>query len=372
MRLRSTLLPLAFAAFGGLWGAWQATLPQLTRAYELTPGPLGLILTAGFAVSLPVMLWSGRLLDRWGSSRGIALTGILMAVALAGIAALPSFPGLVVAIGVLLVASGAYDVAINGAAMGDASWSRPGRLTLLHAAFSAGGLVCAVGAGALLGVGVGYRAVYPLVAAMLALVAILAVRAHVPRSAGESGVPRGVARAMIPIAILTAIAFLAEGSMETWSAIFLRDELDAVAFVAALGPGAFHGAMLVGRLVGAGIASSLGAQTTMLVAGVMTLAGMTVALLAPGPSLAIPGLAVGALGISFVVPVLVSLAAERAGGYAGRAASYVLSLGYAGFLIGPSLVGIGAELAGLRVALSVVPVAAVVIAIASRSSLVRR
>jgi hypothetical protein len=46
--------------------------------------------------------------------------------------------------------------------------------------------------------------------------------------------------AMLPLALLAGLAFLAEGSMETWSAIYLRDDLGAVAFVGALGPAAFH------------------------------------------------------------------------------------------------------------------------------------
>ena len=46
----------------------------------------------------------------------------------------------------------------------------------------------------------------------------------------------------------------------------------------------------------------------------------------------------------------------------------MLTLGYAGFLIGPSLVGILGEAAGLRVALAVVPAAAAVIAIASHAA----
>jgi hypothetical protein len=49
----------------------------------------------------------------------------------------------------------------------------------------------------------------------------------------------------------------------------------------------------------------------------------------------------------------------------------VLTLGYAGFLIGPSLIGVLAELAGLRVALSVVPLAALLIVAASRTRVIR-
>ena len=64
-----------------------------------------------------------------------------------------------------------------------------------------------------------------------------------------------------------------------WPAIYLRDVLGAAAFVGALGPGAFHAAMLVGRLIGAGVAGSLGAPATLLVSGAMTVGGMAVALL---------------------------------------------------------------------------------------------
>jgi hypothetical protein len=177
--------------------------------------------------------------------------------------------------------------------------------------------------------------------------------------------------AMLPLAALAGLAFLAEGSMETWSAIYLRVELGAAAFVGALGPAAFHAAMLTGRLMGAGVAGSLGAAATLFVAGLMTLLGMTAALLVPAPALALAGMAVAAVGASFVVPVVVSLAAARAGGYAGRAASYVLTIGYAGFLIGPSLVGILGELVGLRLALAVIPAAAAIILIASRTSVAR-
>ncbi|HEX7066657.1 MAG TPA: MFS transporter, partial [Candidatus Limnocylindria bacterium] len=116
---------------------------------------------------------------------------------------------------------------------------------------------------------------------------------------------------------------------------------------------------------------SLGASPTLLVGGLMTAVGMATALLVPAPALAIPGMAVAALGASFVVPVVVSLAARRAGGHAGRAASYVLTIGYAGFLVGPSLVGILGELAGLRVALGVIPVAGAIILLASRTGAAR-
>jgi MFS family permease len=81
---------------------------------------------------------------------------------------------------------------------------------------------------------------------------------------------------------------------------------------------------------------------------------------------------VAALGAAFIVPVAVSLAAARAGGHAGRAASYVLTVGYAGFLVGPSLVGLVGEVAGLRVALAVVPIVGLIVAASSGLARPRR
>jgi MFS family permease len=372
MRPIAWLLPFAFAAFGVMWGAWQAVLPDLAREHGLTSGPLGAILTAGFAVSLPAMLGTGRLVDRFGAGWGMAVPATAMAAGLLLVGTLLPIPWLVLGVILMAAGSGAFDVAINGAAMGDAEWSRPARLTLLHAAFSGGGMTGAVAAGLVIGTEVSFQLVYPVLAAMLLLTAALAARSGWHAAPPEGGVPRAVALAMLPLAVLAGLAFLAEGSMETWSAIYLRDELGAAAFVGALGPAAFHAAMLAGRLIGAGVAGRLGAASTLLVAGLMALVGMTAALLVPVPALAIPGMAVAALGASFVVPVVVSLAADRAGGYAGRAASYVLTLGYAGFLIGPSLVGILGEIAGLRVALAVIPVAAAIIAVGSRTRIARR
>jgi MFS family permease len=371
MRPTAARLPLAFGIFGALWGAWQAVLPDLASRHGLSSGPLGGILTLGFAASLPAMIAAGRLLDRAGAGWAIAVPAFAMAGALLAAGMLPSTELLIAAVVVFASGSGAYDVAINGAAMGDESWSRPGRLTLLHAAFSGGGVVGAVGGGLAIGAGIPFQAVYVVLAASLVLAASAALTRPWRAASNGGTVPRGVALAMVPLAALAGLAFLAEGSMETWSAIYLRDVLGAAAFVGAMGPAAFHAAMFVGRLAGAGVAGSLGAPTTLLVGGLMTMLGMAGALLVSEPAAAIPGMAVAALGASFVVPVVVSIAARRAGAYAGRAASYVLTLGYAGFLIGPSLVGIGGELVGLRGALMVVPVAAALIVLGSRTRVAR-
>ena len=371
MRRPAGFLPLTFILFGVHWGAWLTALPDLAAHYELSSGPLGAMITAGFAVALPVMLASGRLLDRVGAAWGIGVPALVMASGLALVATLPPIPVLVVGVIFITAGSGAYDVGINGVAMGDARWSRSARLTLLHASFSAGGVAGALAAGSLIGAGLPFTLVYGVLIGALLLAAAVASRGHWAVAASTGAVPRDIAVAVLPLALLAAIGFVASGSLETWSAIYLRDELGAGAFVGALGPAAFHVAMLSGRLVGAAVAGRLGAATTLGIAGLATLTGMALALAATAPALAIPGMALAALGSSFTVPLILSLAAGRSGAHAGRAASYVFSLGYAGFLVAPTVVGFLSEAAGLRAGLLVIPVAGAIIALASRSRVAR-
>lgn len=250
------------------------------------------MIAASFAVALPVMLASGRLLDRLGAAWGIGAPALLMASGLALVATLPPIPLLVVGVILITAGSGAYDVGIHGVAMGDARWSRSTRLTLLHASFSAGGVGGALTAGSLIGAGVPFTIVYLLLVGALVLAATVAARGHWAVAASMGAVPRGIALSILPLAALAAVGFVASGSLETWSAIYLRDQLGAGAFVGALGPAAFHVAMLTGRLAGAAVAGWLGPRDTLGVAGVATSAGMSVALLATVPTLAIPGMAV--------------------------------------------------------------------------------
>jgi MFS family permease len=368
---RSLILPLAYICFGLMWGTWWALVPELAIHYQLSPGPLGAILTVGFVAALPAMLIAGRLLDRLGPRRGIAVPACLMAGALLVAAVLPPLPALVLAIGALAVGSGTFDVAINGTAMGDSGWRRAGRLTLLHAAFSAGGAAGALGGGALAASDLPFQAAYVAVALVLVVLAGLAGRAAWSGNVGQPAVPRVLAIGLLPFAVIAMLGLLAGGTLEAWSALYLREELMAGAFIGALGPTAYYLAAMTGRLVGAAVAALIGPAATLLLAGLAALVGMSIGLLVAVPAAAIVGVAVAALGTSFMLPVAVSLAAGHAGGHPGRAASYVLTLGYVGFMVGPSLVGAVAELASLRLALGIVPLVGALIVVVSRLPLVR-
>ncbi len=79
--------------------------------------------------------------------------------------------------------------------------------------------------------------------------------------------------------------------------------------------------------------------------------GMIVALATEHPPLILAGFLTVGLALAAVAPVAFSLAGDLAPDRAGQASSVLTTLGYGGFLLGPSLIGGLAELTSLRAAL---------------------
>jgi Na+/melibiose symporter-like transporter len=283
--------------------------------------------------------------------------GLVLAAGLAAFAAVASYPLLVVVLLVFLAASGVYDVAINAFAIGLEQATERQVLPLLHATFSGGGAVGALGAGVLVSIGVEFRLLYVTVGILVAVVALawaitpspVATRAHVESAGSLYRQP-----ILLLLATIAALTFLSEGAMESWSAIYLRSSLGLPALVGAAGVAVFHAAMMTGRLATAAVVHRLGRMTTMRSAGVAVVIGMTLALATEQPVVILAGFLVVGLALAGVVPVVFSLAGDAAPGRSGGASSVITTIGYAGFLVGPGLIGAVAELTSLRLALGTI------------------
>lgn len=154
-----------------------------------------------------------------------------------------------------------------------------------------------------------------------------------------------------------------EGEMEHWSGIYLRDTLGLPALLGGSGVAVFYAAMAAGRLGTAAVVRLFGNRRTLVGAGLLTAAGMALALATREPALVVAGFLVVGLALSAVAPIAFSVAGDVAPGGTGAAVSVVTTLGYGGFLMGPVIVGGLAELFGLRAALSTIAFAGVTIAL---------
>jgi MFS family permease len=140
---------------------------------------------------------------------------------------------------------------------------------------------------------------------------------------------------------LAALAFATEGAILDWSSIYLRSELGAPTGAVGFGFAAFSGTMAIGRLLGDRIRTRIGGATLVRAGAILALLGL---LLGPATGSvvgAIIGFAVAGAGLSNIVPVLFSRAGASPNGSAAIAT--VATLGYAGLLAAPPLLGFVAQ-----------------------------
>jgi MFS family permease len=181
------------------------------------------------------------------------------------------------------------------------------------------------------------------------------------RRRGRRRIPLG--RALLAIALVGAAAFVVEGAIETWSALFLARQLDAQAAVSALGPGFFGASMALGRFLGQ--SATRVPDRSLLVGGALTAAvGCVVVAVSGSPGIALVGFALAGAGISLNAPVVFGAAGRRQIDPAG-AVAVVTTLAYLGLALGPPLMGGLAEAGSLRGAFVVLAVIATLVAAAA-------
>jgi MFS family permease len=364
-------LAVGLGTFGffGLWaGCFAVLLADLTRALELSPGPLGIALFVGAAASILAMATLGWTADRLGRRTFLIVVACVFGLGIAGLALAEGFWPLVLAVVVLSSATGLYDVGINASAVDLEQVTGRRFMSFLHAGFSGGAMLGAVGAGVLIQAGVDYRIVYLGMLVPLAAVILAVATTRFPAAANESSEDAGEKGSgltrhlpLLLVGLIATLGLLSEGEMEHWSGIYLRQSLGLPALLGGSGVAVFYAAMAAGRLGTAWAVRSFGNRRTLLAAGLFTAGGMGLALATREPLLVVCGFLVVGLALSGVAPIAFSAAGDLAPGRAGGAISAVTTLGYGGFLLGPVVVGGLAELLGLRVALGTIAAAGVLI-----------
>jgi MFS family permease len=157
-----------------------------------------------------------------------------------------------------------------------------------------------------------------------------------------------LARPLLVVGGVLAVAFLVESGLEGWSALFLERTLGSGPAVSGLGPGLFAAAMASGRLLSQRVERpSVAAR--MLFAGIAAAVGLVVSATAQHSLVALLGFVIAGGGLALSAPTLFSVAGRLGGvGSRGSALSTVAILGYLGFLVGPPLIGAVSSASSLR------------------------
>lgn len=357
-----------FFVAGLFTASWVPHIPYVKAKHGLSEGTLGLVLLAMGLGAVLAMLTAGTVSARLGPEvlARWATLSLSLAVPLPVVA-----PNVWVLVTVLVfygASLGVMDIAMNAVAADiEIRFGRP-IMSSVHGLFSAGALVGALVAVALLSADVSP----PTQTALIAVIAFITVWPSL-RILPASLAPPAVNRPhlslptgrLLTIGILAFALFVAEGSAYDWSATLLRDDLGTSSAVAAMGFGAFSTTMATGRLFGDRINARFGPRLLLRGGSALAAVGLGGGLLIGEPWSVVLGFAILGAGLSNSVPLLFT-AAAAAGSTPADGIASVAALGYVGLLLGPPVIGAVAEFTNLSTGLALVVCLVVIVSTQSR------
>jgi predicted MFS family arabinose efflux permease len=351
----STRIVFFVAGFG--MAAWAPLVPFAKARAEIDEGALGLLLLCLGVGSIVTMPLTGALATRFGCRRVVIASTALLCLTLPVLATV-SDP-ILLAAGLLAFGAGlgAIDVSMNIQAIIVERASGRSMMSGFHGLFSLGGIVGAVCMTALLGVGASPFAATLCVAAGMIAATIAAASHLLPYGSQREGptfaLPHGV---VLFIGCLCFIAFLTEGAMLDWSAVFMTSVRGMDATYGGLSYAAFSVTMTIGRLTGDRVVPRYGGTNVVVFGGLCAAAGFTLSTLVPAWQIALVGYALIGVGCSNVVPVLYTCVGHQTVMPEHLAVPAITTLGYAGILAGPAVIGFVAHVASLSAAFLILAV----------------
>lgn len=342
-----TAVLVTFMVGGFAFASWAARIPDIRAGLDLSPGVLGRTLLAGALGSVLALPVAGRVITAIGAARTVLAGVVIASAGLVALGVCLDVVGDVRAVGaaifVLAVGISLWDVAMNHE--GAAVEQRLGRtiMPVFHALFSAGTVLGALIAAALVALHVPVLTHLLGAAAVAVAVGCWAPRGFLPDepvAARATPEPTGSAwrepRTLV-IGIVVLVAALTEGTANDWVALAVTEGHHQPGWVGVLAFAVFLSAMTAGRLVGGRVLDRHGRVAVLRVLFALAAVGSLLVVLAPTP-LAFVGIAVWGIGASLGFPVGMSAAADDPARAAARL-SVVSTIGYLAFIVGPPLLG---------------------------------
>lgn len=344
---------------------WVPRIPAVQEGLGLSAGELALAflgVAAGPLVAIPL---AGGAAARFGSRPVTRLALVAYCAALVLPALAPSLGALFVALFFLSATNGGLAVAMNTQGVTVQDKYDRAMFSSFHAANSFGGLAGAGLGGLAAAVGVSPAVHLATAGGVFALVGAVLSRDLLPASADRAdctrrdGGPEGGERAkraplfavpsrsLLRLGALALCVFLAESAVTNWSAVYLNSALGTGQGLAAAGFVVFAFAMAVSRLFGDRLTDAWGSVKLTRGSTLVAAAGLGIGVLADHPAAAITGLAFFGAGLAAAIPVAMKAAGEHPDQPGAMGIAAVPTIGYFGFLAGPSLFGFVAELVSL-------------------------
>lgn len=364
--LRATV-GLVFFLAGLTFASWASRIAGIQQKLNLSDAALGGILftlPVGLMLSLP---FSGWVITRIGSRKLLLFALPLYAAALFGLGLTQTTLQLIAVLFCFGFTSNAVNISINTQAVATEKLYGKPILASFHGLWSLAGFAGAAIGTLMIGKGIDPSVHFGLIFVVVVVGVAIAAR-YLQDDAGT--VQSGPVFVMPDASLvkLGAVAFcsmICEGAMFDWSVVYFKKVIHAENAWMAAGYTAFMATMAAGRFVADWFSGKFGLKRTLQVSGSLTASGLMIAVLFPYLIPALAGFLLVGAGVSSVVPLVYSAAGRSATMSPGVALAAVSTIGFAGFLIGPPMIGFIAGAFSLRASFTLIAAMGVCVVIVS-------
>ncbi|UBN55614.1 MFS transporter [Pantoea agglomerans] len=363
---------LVFLIAGLGMSSWAPLVPFASQRLALSGASLGALLLCLGMGSLAAMPVTGALVGRFGCRRVIFGSTLVTLATLPLLATLETTGSMAATLIIFGAGLGMLDVAMNVQAVEVEKAASKPMMSGFHGFFSLGGILGAGAVSLLLSVGLSPLASVALVLLLMALLlaaslpTLMRERLHQPDQPWLV-MPRGF---VAFLGLLCFILFLAEGAVLDWGALLLLQSPEMSTAHAGLGYAVFSVAMTIGRLTGDRIIDRFGRFPVMLTGALTASAGLALAVYLPWPQMALLAFLLVGFGLSNTVPMLFNAVGNQRDMPSNLGISAMTTLGYAGILSGPALIGFISQWLSLSGAFLLI--ALLLLAVAASARLVAR
>lgn len=341
-----------FLVCGLALSSWAPMVPYAKERLNLNDGDLGLLLLLLGAGAISMMPLSGVLSRKYGTRIVIMVSGLIAALSLPllVIIADPIFMG--VALFFFGAGVGVIDVAMNSHGIHvQNGYGRP-IMSSLHGLFSVGGLFGSMGLGLLIRTGLQPLWAAGSISILLILILIWKYPTLLTRNQEQqqtndtdSAADNGSSKSgwlNVTVLFLGAscfAVFISEGAMLDWSALFMKENRGVSPEFAGVAYATFSVTMALMRLLGDGIVERFNAKTVVVGGGLIASFGIFLAVATPSILITLTGFVLLGIGAANIIPVFFSEGGRLKDVPASTAIPAITTMGYAGQLAGPALLG---------------------------------
>jgi len=344
--------------------SWAPMVPYTKDRLGLDDGQMGVLLLFLGAGAITVMPITGWLISKLGSRKTTIGAAIVMSLSLPLLLQMDSSVAMAIMLFVFGAGLGCIDVSMNAHGVQIQNLSEKPIMSSIHGLFSVGGLVGPLVIGFLIKAGLEPLIAAVSVGALMLVIVFTQYRFLMNASTEENVIRRFTPETsdagaggtswlngqVIFLGTMCFIVFLAEGAMLDWSAIFLRDNRGIEEALSGAGYAAFSVAMALMRLVGDKVVSKLDTKTVVSGGAFVGVAGFALIIFTPWLIGAFLGFVLVGIGAANIVPVFFSEGGRLKNVSSSVAIPAITSMGYAGQLAGPAMLGFIAQQTSLPIA----------------------